>query len=526
MSAIKSNDNSIQNERGKKETSCHPLCLIIMDGLAYGTDVANVKGSAVAQAKTPVLDELYSRWPHSFLEASGKAVGLPAGQMGNSEVGHLNMGAGRVVFQELTRIDNAIETGEFFQNAVLIKAIKKAVEGNRTVHLMGLLSDGGVHSSNQHLYALIKMARDLGALRIALHCFLDGRDTPPKSGVGYLKQLESHCEELDAGHIQTVVGRYYAMDRDNRYERVQRAYDALTLGSGTHASHPVTALEESYQQGITDEFVEPIICGDQLVTDEDTVIFFNFRPDRAREISRAFVDEDFKGFVRARHPQTMFVCLTEYDPTLKAEVAFPKEDLTNVLADVLERSGLRQLHIAETEKYAHVTFFFNGGVEEPKKNEERTLIPSPKVATYDLQPEMSAPAVGDALVKAIENDEADVYIVNFANGDMVGHTGSFDAAVRAVEEVDKQVGRVVDALEAKDGCALITADHGNAEQMLETDCSSPFTAHTCNKVPLIVVNSCALEVKDGALSDIAPTILGLMKICAPDEWTGHNLVVY
>lgn len=526
MNTIGTDKNSMIGGCGKKETSCHPLCLIVMDGLAYGVEGACAKGNAVSQAHTPNLDKLFRQWPHSFLDASGKSVGLPEGQMGNSEVGHLNIGAGRIVFQELSRIDNAIESGELFKNSVLIQAIKKAVSNNKTVHFMGLLSDGGVHSSNKHLYALIEMARDLGAHNIAVHCFMDGRDTPPQSGKQYLEELQACCSELNAGHIQTIIGRYYAMDRDNRFERVQRAYDALTQGVGVHDVNPIEALENSYQKGTTDEFVEPIICGDDFIEDEDTVVFFNFRPDRAREITRAFVDDDFKGFARNRRPLTTFVCLTEYDPTIKAEVAFPKEDLKNVLADVLEQNGLKQLHIAETEKYAHVTFFFNGGVEKPKNLETRTLIPSPKVATYDLQPEMSAPEVGDALSKAIVNKEADVFIVNFANGDMVGHTGSLEAAIAAVETVDTQVGRIVEAMNEVGGCTLITADHGNAEQMLDADGCTPFTAHTCNKVPFIVVNSGAREVSNGALCDIAPTILNLLKICAPDEWTGHNLVVY
>lgn len=510
----------------KQGASRQPLCLIIMDGLAYGASGCSPEGNAVERAHTPHLDELTRTWPHSFLKASGKAVGLPDGQMGNSEVGHLNIGAGRVVYQELSRIDNAIETGLLFDNPVLKSAFTQAAQDHKTVHLMGLLSDGGVHSSNEHLYALIKMAQTCGVETIALHCFMDGRDTAPTSGKRYLEELLAKCGAMKAGVIQTVVGRYYAMDRDNRFERVQRAYDALTLGKGEKTADVLSAVQASYDRGTTDEFIEPIICGEHVVKDDDAVVFFNFRPDRAREISRAFVDEDFAGFVRTAHPRTHYVCLTEYDPTLKADVAFPKEDLTNVLADVLEREGLKQLHIAETEKYAHVTFFFNGGIETPKKDETRTLIASPKVATYDLQPEMSAPEVGDALVKAIKSHDADVYIVNFANGDMVGHTGSFDAAVAAVESVDEQVGRVVDAIVSEGGCALITADHGNAEQMLGEDGCTPFTAHTCNEVPFIAVNTRARSVKNGALCDIAPTVLSLLEIVVPDEWTGQNLVVY
>lgn len=509
-----------------KQKSCHPLCLIIMDGLAYGSCVQNENGNAIAHAKTPRLDEFFAKWPHSFLKASGKAVGLPEGQMGNSEVGHLNIGAGRTVYQALSRIDNAIETGAFFENQVIIDAMTKAIERNRTVHLMGLVSDGGVHSTLGHLYALITLAKKLGARDVAIHCFMDGRDTQPMSGLEYVRQLQRFCAEEKSGHIQTIVGRYYAMDRDNRFERVQVAYDALTELKGERSDDAISAIQASYDRGITDEFIEPIICGDHKIEDDDTVIFFNFRPDRARELTRSFVDADFAGFERNTWPRVTFVCLTEYDATIDAPVAFPHEDLTNVLADVLEHNGLKQLHIAETEKYAHVTFFFNGGIEVPKKHENRVLIPSPKVATYDLQPEMSAPEVGDALVEAIRTQAADVYIVNFANGDMVGHTGSFDAAVSAVEAVDRQVGRVVDAIVEQGGAALITADHGNAECMLDDDGCTPFTAHTCNDVPFIVINTGAANVLEGALSDIAPTMLSLLKICAPEEWTGQNLVVY
>lgn len=504
----------------------HPLCLIIMDGLAYGVSTSQEQGNAVAQANTPCLDNLVTAWPHSLLEASGNAVGLPEGQMGNSEVGHLNIGAGRIVYQELTRIDKAIETGELFENDVLKKSIFRATEQGKTVHLMGLLSDGGVHSSNKHLYALVKMAHELGAQNIAVHCFLDGRDTPPESGVGYIEELEDYLEGFEGAVIQTVIGRYYAMDRDNRFERVKKAYDALTLKEGKTSLDATTAVKESYLSGVTDEFVEPIICGDHAISEDDTVIFFNFRPDRAREITRCFTDKQFDKFKRAISPTVDFVCLTEYDPTISARVAFPKEDLAHVLADVIDEHNLKQFHIAETEKYAHVTFFFNGGAEAPKTYEERSLIASPKVATYDMQPEMSAQSVGDKLVEAISNNAADVYIVNFANGDMVGHTGSFEAAVKAVETVDEQVGRVVDAMVKAGGAILITADHGNAECMIDKDGVTPFTAHTCNKVPFIVVNTIAKSVKDGALCDIAPTMLNLMKITAPHEWTGHNLVVY
>lgn len=508
------------------ENSCRPVCLIIMDGLAYGTQGCSHEGNAVEVASTPHLDDLFAKWPHSFLEASGLAVGLPEGQMGNSEVGHLNIGAGRIVYQELSRIDRAIESGEIRSNSVIMGLFEELAKSGKTLHLMGLLSDGGVHSSNKHLYALIALAQETGVSNIALHLFMDGRDTPPTSGKGYVEELIKECKTLGAGEIQTIVGRYYAMDRDKRFDRVQKAYDALTLGTGKSADDPLRAVQESYDGGVTDEFVEPIVFGDNLVKEDDGVIFFNFRPDRARELTRAFTDDAFDGFERTTYPKTHFVCLTEYDPTIKADVAFPKETLTNVLADVLEEAGLKQLHIAETEKYAHVTFFFNGGVEEPKEHETRILIPSPKVATYDFMPEMSAPKVGDALVDAIKSHAADVYICNFANGDMVGHTGSFKATVKAVTTVDAQVGRVVEAMNEVDGVTLITADHGNAEQMCATDGETPFTAHTCNRVPFIAINSGGSVIDDGALCDIAPTMLALLKIVPPEEWTGKNLVVY
>lgn len=522
-----SNRNNANTElMDDKREACHPLCLIIMDGLAYGTPTINHEGNAIEHANTPHLDELFEAWPHSFLKASGKAVGLPEGQMGNSEVGHLNIGAGRTVYQALSRIDNAIESGALLENPVLVETMQKTIEARKTIHLMGLVSDGGVHSTLNHLFALISMANRLGAHDVAIHCFMDGRDTPPESGVGYIEELLAFCNKEGLGEIQTVVGRYYAMDRDNRFERVQIAYDALAELKGEKSDNVLDSIKASYARGVTDEFIEPIICGDKRIADNDAVIFFNFRPDRARELTRSFVDSDFNGFERNTWPHTRFVCLTEYDATIDAPVAFPHEDLTDVLADVLEANGKSQMHIAETEKYAHVTFFFNGGVEVAKEHESRVLIPSPKVATYDLKPEMSAPEVGDALVKAIKGNEADVYIVNFANGDMVGHTGSFEAAVSAVEAVDAQVGRVVEAIAEQGGAALITADHGNAECMFDKDGETPFTAHTCNDVPFIVINTGAKEVNEGALCDIAPTMLRLMKICPPEEWTGQNLVVY
>lgn len=503
-----------------------PACLIVMDGLAYGAcGEASECGNAVLAAHTPRLDELFSTWPHTRLAAAGRAVGLPDGQMGNSEVGHLNIGAGRVVFQELTRIDMAIEDGSFFANTVLLDAIDGAVAARKTVHLMGLVSDGGVHSSINHLYALLDLCKQRGAFNVAIHCFLDGRDTPPQSGIEYISQLEDYCTQRQIGHVASIIGRYWAMDRDQRWDRVEKAYNVLVGGSSSKIS-ALDVLRQSYSQGVSDEFVEPTAITGSKLTDGDAVVFFNFRPDRAREITRALVDDEFAGFEREIHPNLHFVCLTQYDSTISAPVAFEKELLTEVFADVLAESGLAQLHIAETEKYAHVTFFFNGGIELPKEGERRILIPSPKVATYDQLPEMSAVAVGDALVEAIGRKAADVYICNFANGDMVGHTGVFEAAVKAVETVDEQVGRVVDAVVAQGGSVYITADHGNAEQMLDTDGATPFTAHTCQDVPFIVINAEVSKLIEGSLCDIAPTILGRIGIKAPEQWTGTDLVVY
>lgn len=501
-----------------------PALLVIMDGLAFGTPGED---NAVEVADTPVLDRLRATCPATTLAASGLAVGLPEGQMGNSEVGHLNIGAGRVVYQELTRIDLAIEDGSLFENAVLADAIDRAVRDGRAVHLMGLLSDGGVHSHQNHLYALIRMAVGRGATDVRIHCFLDGRDTPPRSGLEYVAALERELSAVGGGSIATVMGRYYAMDRDNRWDRVEQAWKAIVLGEGVPADDASSAVRGSYEAAVNDEFVVPTVVGPSGVRDGDAVIFFNFRPDRARELTRAFVDPNFEGFNRPNRPSTRFVCLTEYDPTIPAAVAFPKSLPDNVLADVLASAGLRQLHIAETEKYAHVTFFLNGGAEPPKPGETRVLVPSPHVATYDLQPEMSAREVTDQLVDAIAGDVADVYIVNFANGDMVGHTGVFEAAVRAVETVDDCLGRVLRAIETAGGVAMVTADHGNAEEMVDDDGSTPFTAHTTTGVPLIVVGGGVRRLADGGkLADVAPTLLALIDVPAPDEWTGRSLLLY
>ncbi|GAB4275578.1 MAG: 2,3-bisphosphoglycerate-independent phosphoglycerate mutase [Coriobacteriia bacterium] len=504
-----------------------PFLLVIMDGFGLRE---SAEGNAVAAARTPNLDALFEEWPWAPIEASGLAVGLPEGQMGNSEVGHLNIGAGRVVYQEITRIFKAIEDGTLFENPVLAAAIDAAVSAGRAVHLMGLVSDGGVHSHQEHLYALIEMAKRRGAHEVFVHAFLDGRDTPPESGAGYLEALEERMDELGVGHVATVMGRYWSMDRDKRYERNERAWRAMVLGEGREAEDPVAAVRASYAAGVTDEFVEPVVItrgGAPVgkVSDGDALIFFNFRPDRARQITRAFTDPAFDGFARPVMPGVRFVCLTEYDPTIPVPVAFEKDIPSCVLADVLAQAGLRQLHIAETEKYAHVTFFLNGGAEEPKSGEERILVPSPKVPTYDMQPEMSAPEVTSRLVDAIEEGRADVYIVNYANCDMVGHTGSFDAAVAAVEAVDAGVGAVVEAVRAAGGNAIVTADHGNAEIMVDSDGVTPFTAHSTDPVPFVAVVDGVSGLRGGGkLADVAPSVLDVLGLEKPADWTGESLL--
>ena len=507
-----------------------PCALIIMDGFGLAEEGA---GNAISLAATPVLDQAFSCRPKTQLLASGEAVGLPEGQMGNSEVGHLNIGAGRIVYQELTRINRACRLGELEENETLCLAMDAAIRSNGVVHFMGLLSDGGVHSNNEHLYALIAMACKRGVPAVHVHCFMDGRDVPPSSGKGYIEQLEEVLKNLRKDYpktqlaISTVSGRYYAMDRDNRWNRVERAYQAIVQGEPQVGLSAALAIQASYDAQVTDEFVEPVSLDGCGVQDGDAVIFFNFRPDRARELSRAFVDDDFQGFPRSEKLNINYVCLTEYDPTINAPVAFPKEFPANVLADVLAAEGLKQYHIAETEKYAHVTFFLNGGIEAPKEGETRKLIKSPAVATYDLQPEMSAYEVTDALVSAIEADEADFYVVNFANCDMVGHTGVIAAAQAAVEAVDACVGRVLSALEEKGGVALLTADHGNADKMIAED-GNPHTAHTTAPVPLVLFDfsneNLGLRDKQGALCDIAPTLLDMMMIDQPAEMTGESLL--
>ena len=508
-----------------------PACLIIMDGFGLAEPGP---GNAISLAVTPVLDELMATRPWVRLEASGQAVGLPDGQMGNSEVGHLNIGAGRVVFQELTRINNACADGSLAANPAIQAAFEAAKAPGAALHLMGLLSDGGVHSSQDHLYALLRAARDAGVPTVRVHCLMDGRDVPPASGAGYVQQLLDVIGDLrdtaegpfDAA-IASISGRYYAMDRDSRWERVEQAYATIVNAANLREYGAVAAMESSYEAGVTDEFVVPVALDGRGMRDGDAVIFFNFRPDRAREITRALVDPGFAGFERGRWPQVALTCLTEYDPDIPAPVAFPKEFPENVLADVLAGAGLRQYHIAETEKYAHVTFFLNGGREEEKAGEARSLVPSPKVATYDLQPEMSEPEVARRLAAAIAADEADVYIVNFANCDMVGHTGSIPAAVAAVEAVDAGVGEVLAAVEAAGGVALVTADHGNADKMVAAD-GTPHTAHTTAPVPLILVDETGaglgLAGDDGRLADIAPTLLEALGLPVPPEMTGKSLL--
>ena len=500
-----------------------PTTLIIMDGFGMSS---GANGNAVATAATPQLDRLFAEYVHTTLDASGLSVGLPAGQMGNSEVGHTNIGGGRVVFQDLPRITNAIEDGSFFENEAYLRAMASCREKNTSLHLMGLLSDGGVHSHLTHLFALLQMAKEKGLERVYIHAFLDGRDVSPTSGADFVAQTVEACREIGVGKIATVMGRYYAMDRDKRWDRVEQAYDAMVYGESAHYNPvPVAAVKDSYQLGITDEFVEPVVCDREgCISDNDSVIFFNYRPDRAREITRTLVDPDFDGFTRQYFP-VHFVCNTEYDASMpNVDVAFPRIFVENGLGEFLSSVGMTQLRIAETEKYAHVTFFFNGGSETVFPGEDRVLVPSPKVATYDLQPEMSAFEVCDQCVERIESGMYDVIILNFANCDMVGHTGVFSAAVKAVATVDECVGRVVDATLKMGGIAMVTADHGNAEQMAEAD-GSPMTAHTTNLVPFILCGAGSELRRDGRLADIAPTILDVMGLACPEEMTGSTLIV-
>ena len=494
-----------------------------MDGFGLGP---KYPGNAVENTPKPHLENIFKECPGCRLSASGLDVGLPEGQMGNSEVGHTNIGAGRVVFQDLPHISRDIDSGEFFKNPAYLEAMEHCREWGTALHLMGLLSDGGVHSHITHLFALVKMAKEQGLEKVYVHCFLDGRDVPPSSGKSYVEQLQAKLDELGTGRIATVMGRYYAMDRDKRWDRVQRAYDAIALGEGIFEEDPAAAVQKSYDSGVTDEFMEPVVCAKGAqVRDNDSIIFYNFRPDRAREITRCFVDEDFqdverkKGFVPVD-----FVCTTEYDATMpNVTVAYPRQKLENIFGEYISKLGLTQLRIAETEKYAHVTFFFNGGVETVFPGEDRVLIASPKVATYDLQPEMSAYQVTEEAVKRIESGAYDVIILNFANCDMVGHTGVYEAACRAVTAVDECVGRVVEATSRMGGVSLITADHGNAERMADED-GEPFTAHTTNLVPFYIVGA-SVRLRDGRLADIAPTMLDLLGLEKPKEMDGETLIV-
>ncbi len=507
-----------------------PVVLMVLDG--YGLN-DNPEGNAIAMANTPVMDSLMKECPFVKGNASGLYVGLPDGQMGNSEVGHMNIGAGRVIYQDLTRITKAIQDGDFFDNKMLRKAIEDCKTNNSDLHIWGLLSDGGVHSHITHVYGLLELAKKMDFDRVYVHAFLDGRDTPPASGRDYVAQLEDKMKEIGVGKVASLSGRYYAMDRDNNYDRVEKAYVSLVKGEGVQATDAVKAMEDSYANGVTDEFVLPTVITDEagkpvsLVKPHDSVIFFNFRPDRAREITRVFCDDKFDKFEREFMPLT-YVCFKDYDETIPNKfIAFEKESITNTFGEYLAANGKKQLRLAETEKYAHVTFFFNGGLEEPNKDENRILVNSPKVATYDLQPEMSAPEVGQDLVDAINSGEYDVIIMNFANPDMVGHTGVISAAVKGVEKVDELVGRARDAVKAQGGVMFICADHGNAEKMIDYETGEPHTAHTTNPVPFILYNydeNYTLR-EGGALCDIVPTLLEIMELPQPKEMTGKSLLI-
>ncbi len=505
-----------------------PTTLIIMDGFGIAP---KSEANAISAAKTPYLLELFKSGPRTQLEASGEDVGLPAGQIGNSEVGHTNIGAGRVVFQELPRISNEIKDGSFFENEVIENAMETARSRGGAVHLMGLMSDGGVHSHNTHTWAFIEMAKKLGVEKVYIHCFMDGRDVLPTSGKGFIEECVEKCAEIGLGKIATVMGRFYAMDRDNRWERIEKAYNAITCGEGEYNPDPVDAMEKSYAAGVTDEFVVPVVCDkDGVVKDGDAVFFTNFRPDRARELTRAFVDRDFSGFTRKTGLLDIkFVCATQYDEKITGvDIAFPSEHPEKTLGEVLSGLGLTQLRIAETEKYAHVTFFFNGGEEKPFEGEDRVLIPSPKeYPTYDLIPEMSAYKVAEEACKRIKSRKYDVVIINFANCDMVGHTGVFDATVKAVETVDECVRQVAEATLDMGGIAIVTADHGNADKMIDDDGKTPHTAHTTNPVPFVIAGaSREMHLARGRLADIAPTILELMGIDKPEQMTGRSLISY
>jgi 2,3-bisphosphoglycerate-independent phosphoglycerate mutase len=507
-----------------------PVSLIILDG--WGENPRS-EANAVTQANTPFLNGLFATCPHGTLLCSGEAVGLPEGQMGTSEVGHLNIGAGRTVYQSLVRVSKALREGEFKRNQVFIDLMQYTVQENRSLHLMGLVSPGGVHSHTEHLYGILQLAKEFGVKQVYIHAFLDGRDTPPSSAKEYLEDLEKVCSEKGIGRVATVSGRYYAMDRDKRWDRVEKAYAAMVYGEGEKADSSVQAVSNSYDQEVTDEFVIPTVVTKNgepvgMIQAGDPVIFFNFRPDRAREITRAFIDADFNQFNRKNgYLNPHFVCMTQYDETLKVPLIFPPEEkMKNILSEVLGNNGLKQLRIAETEKYAHVTFFFNGGEETPFPLEDRILIPSPKVATYDLKPEMSAFEVTEAVLAEIGKEKYDVIIMNYANCDMVGHTGFFEAARKAVETVDQCLSKVIPAILEKGGAVIVTSDHGNAEQMVDYQTGDPFTAHTTFPVPVIVAGvKQPVKVKDGTLADLAPTLLEILEIKKPVEMTGQSLLV-
>ena len=500
-----------------------PVALIIMDG--YGCGDVNDPNNAVQIAKTPVIDGLKANFKNTQIFASGEHVGLPDGQMGKSEVGHTNIGAGRIIYQSLTRVTKSIKDGDFFTNEALVSVASEVKAQGGALHLMGLVSPGGVHSHSQHLYGLLEFAKQQGIEKVFVHAFLDGRDVDPSSAAEYVAELEEKIKEIGVGKVASVSGRYYAMDRDNRWERVQKAYDVIAYGKGGAADDAVAGIKASYEAEVTDEFVVPFAVGGYAgMEDADGVIFFNFRPDRARELTHAFTDTEFAGFER-KGAVKAFATMTQFEEGLNVKVAFPPEAITNTLGEIVSKAGMTQLRIAETEKYAHVTFFFNGGVEEPYEGEDRILVPSPKVATYDLQPEMSAIEVTDKVVEAIKSRKYDFIILNYANGDMVGHTGVLEAAVKAVETVDTCVGRFVEAIREVGGEVCITADHGNADQMVDPDTGAPFTAHTTNPVPFIVVSDRVSEIaSDGALCDIAPTMLTLAGMEIPAEMSGKPLI--
>jgi 2,3-bisphosphoglycerate-independent phosphoglycerate mutase len=517
-----------QQQSQPVKKGARPMVLLILDGWGYSEKHEH---NAIAAAHKPVWDRLWKHYPHTLIRTSGAAVGLPSGQMGNSEVGHLNLGAGRVVYQEFTRVSRAIKTGSFFSNLTLTDGVDLAIEHGKAVHILGLLSPGGVHSHEDHIHAMVELAVQRGARDVFLHAFLDGRDTPPRSAAASIQAMEAVFEKLGGGRFASIIGRYYAMDRDHRWPRIQAAYDLITLGkSEFQAGSALEGLQMAYERGEGDEFVKataivPPPCSPVQVSDGDVVMFMNYRSDRARQITRPFIEADFGGFERAATPRLgSFVSLTEYNSEFDIPVAFPAERLKNVFGEYIARHGLRQLRLAETEKYAHVTFFFNGGVEQPFEGEKRILVASPMVATYDLQPEMSAPEVTDKLVAAIGSGTYDVIVCNFANPDMVGHTGKFTAAVKAIEAVDRSLGRILEALQEYGGEMLVTADHGNAERMLNNKSGQVHTAHTTNRVPLIYVGRPAQMAEHGALSDVVPSMLYLMDMAIPPEMTGTPLV--